>query len=198
MAPRPTKPSGTFQAAGPPAAHDGRDPHWHFIATVARSLTQYARRVLPANILARARRMRPPQTVVDRVRFCVECDASGVPLQPEPLRQVELWCDLLGWGRVHVGQIPVPYDPEYCCSFPPIVDAVLHFVPAGAPPPPTAHDPPGRALLPWAVEGGCGMRMHARHVVSLQLAEEPRIVEAVNAMLHKAGKWAAATTARSE
>ena len=108
------------------------ETHAHFSATVARHICQYARRVMPASLLMRARRQRPPQPVVTRVRFCVESDAAGVPLQREPLRDIEVWCDLLGWGRVHAANVAVPYDKGFRCTFPRILEAVLHFVPPGA------------------------------------------------------------------
>ena len=163
--------------------------HRHFNGTVARRIGQYARKVLPASLLLRARRQRPPQPVVTRVRFCVESDASGVPLQPEPLREIELWCDLLGWGRVHIGNVPVPYDEAYKCAFPRIVEAVLHYVLPGVPPPADAHELPGKSQLPWSREAGGGLRAHARHVVSLELEEEHCILEAVEVMLHHPDKY---------
>ena len=176
-----------------------------FAATVARRLCQYARRVLPASLLLHARRQRPPQRVVSRVRFCIEADERGVPRAPEPLRELELWCDLKGWGRVHVGNVPVPYDRSFACAFPTIVEAVLHYVPAGAPPPASATEPAGRPLLPWALEGAASgsdadssMRTHARHVVSLQLEEEESILEMVDARLHSAARWGAATAGRPD
>ena len=175
-----------------------------FTAAVAQLLVSYARRVLPANILLNARRQRrqqPPQRqrqqpipveacgahpLVRCVRFCVPCDASGAPLAPEPLRRVELWCDLASWGRVHVGSVPVPYDAEYRCAFPELVDAVLHRVPAGAAPPAGVH-PRGRAASP-VVAG-------SRHVVSLQLADELQILAEVDARLVGAKRSAGAAPA---
>ena len=115
--------------------------------------------------------------MVSSVRFCVPCEASGTPLAPEPLREVELWCDLVGWGRVHVGNIPVPYDADFKCAFPRILEAVLHRVPPGAAPPATAHAS-GRAALPITSEAA-----GVRHVVSLQLADEPLIIAAAEAQL---------------
>ena len=175
------------------------ETHAHFSATVARHICQYARRVMPASLLMRARRQRPPQPVVTRVRFCVESDAAGVPLQREPLRDIEVWCDLLGWGRVHAANVAVPYDKGFRCTFPRILEAVLHFVPPGAPPPSTAHEGPGRPSLHaiyGSLEAGDKERLKPRHVVSLQLAEEPRILEAVEAMLLGAAGRKAATTSR--
>ena len=98
-------------------------------------------------------------------------------LQPEPLREVELWCSLSGWGRVHVGNVPVPYDAEFKCSFPRILEAVLHRVPPGAAPPPTST-PSGRAALPTTSDAP-----GVRHVVSLQLVDEPLIIAAAESQL---------------
>ena len=119
------------------------------------------------------------------VRFCVPSDAAGVPLQPEPLKTVELWCDLIGWGRVHVGNIPVPYDAGFRCAFPKILEAVLHRVPPGAAPPATPY-PTGRAALPTP-DGAPGVR----HVISLQLADEPHILAMAEAHLHTPTAYAA-------
>ena len=43
--------------------------------------------------------------------------------------QVELWCQLAGWGLVRVGTVPVTYDNHFRCTFPEISEAVLHSVP---------------------------------------------------------------------
>ena len=67
---------------------DASDVAGDFIASVAQMLAAYARRVLPARLLHRARRG-PPGSVdgalVRNVRFCVPCDADGTPLAAEPL-----------------------------------------------------------------------------------------------------------------
>ncbi len=85
-----------------------------------------------------------------------------------------------------VGRVPVPYDATFRCAFPQILEAVLHFVPPGTPPPSTADEPHGKPLLPSALlEEGGRMGTHARHVVSLHVAEEPKILEAVHARLHR-------------
>ena len=46
-----------------------------------------------------------------------------------PVAQVELWCQLAGWGLVRVGMVPVPYDAHFRCTFPEISEAELHSVP---------------------------------------------------------------------
>lgn len=165
-----------------------------FTASVAKHICGYGRRVLPSSVLCRARRESPPVPLVRCVRFCVPCNESGVPLQPEPIRSVELWCDLRHWGRVHVGNVPVPYDEHFRCAFPTIVQAILHRVPAGAAPPPTAYAT-GRAAAGTAAATAASSpppSPGARHVVSLQLADEPLILDAVEAQLRTPSAYAAA------
>ena len=117
------------------------------------------------------------QHLVSEVRFCVPSDSQGVPLHGEPMRDVELWVTLAGWGRVLVGNIPVPYDRDFCCAFPAIRDAVLHCVPVGTAPPPTCHST-GRAAIPASSEAH-------RFVISLEIADEPALTAAAEArVLH--------------
>mmetsp|Transcript_80593 Transcript_80593/g.160106 ORF Transcript_80593/g.160106 Transcript_80593/m.160106 type:complete len:111 (-) Transcript_80593:143-475(-) len=91
------------------------------------------------------------------------------------------WSNLLGWGRVHIGDVPVPYDTDYRCAFPPILEAVLHRVPLGAAPPPTPYARGRAAILPEAPEAP-HLQPH-RHVISLQLATEPCILSDVETRL---------------
>lgn len=74
---------------------------------------------------------------------------------------------------MHIGAVPVPYDAYFRCTFPRIIDAVLHRVPVGAPVPATKYAE-GRA----ATSGGAH-----KHVVSLQLADEPMLLEAIEGRL---------------
>lgn len=146
-----------------------------FVSCVVHRICEYVRRVLPASFLVRARGREHRGSLVSCARFCVPCDVSGVPLEPEPLRHVELWCTLIGWGNVHIGDVPVPYAADYRCAFPSILEAVIHRVPAGAAPPPTPHAH-GRAAFAPADEAH-------RHVISLQLAAEPLILADVETRL---------------
>jgi hypothetical protein len=119
--------------------------------------------MLPSSFLSLARES-DSLALVSGIRFCIECDAEGVPCLPEPLDEVQLWCDLLGWGRVHVGSLPVPYDEEYRCTFPPIRDAAIHTMltsSSASAPSASAHD----------------------HVVSLRLVHEPQIMVAIQRRL---------------
>ena len=120
-----------------------------------------------------------PPPLVSNLRFCVPADSRGTPLQGEPMREMELWVDLASWGRVHVADVPVPYDRDFRCAFPRILDAVLHRVPAGAVPPPTSC-PTGRAAS--APEG----EAH-RHVISLEIADEPALLADVATRVLHAG-----------
>ena len=120
-----------------------------------------------------------PPPLVSNLRFCVPADSRGTPLQGEPMREMELWVDLASWGRVHVADVPVPYDRDFRCAFPQILDAVLHRVPAGAAPPPTSR-PTGRAAN--APEG----EAH-RHVISLEIANEPELLADVATRVLHAG-----------
>ena len=60
--------------------------------------------------------------VCSRLQPCVS------DLQPYACDQVELWCQLAGWGLVRVGTVPVTYDAHFRCTFPEISAAELHSV----------------------------------------------------------------------
>ena len=45
-----------------------------------------------------------------------------------PRSQVEVWCQLAGWGLVRVGSVPVVYDANFRCTFPEICEAEIHAV----------------------------------------------------------------------
>ena len=172
-------------------------PAQQFYDAVASLICTYARRVLPASTLRRARGLQvpplgePSAPLVRCVRFCVPCDASGVALQPEPISHMELWCDLSTWGRVHVGTVPVPHDSHYRCAFPRIAEAVLHCVPAGAAPP-TGVCAEGRAAVPLRTAAD---HAAARHVISLRLEDEPIIVDAVEVRLLRTKQRGASSAA---
>ena len=63
-------------------------------------------------------------------RVCVSVRSRLQPcafdLRPHASDQVELWCQLAGWGLVRVGMVPVPYDAHSRCTFPEISEAELH------------------------------------------------------------------------
>ena len=153
-----------------------------FTSAVVSLICDYARQVLPATFLLRQRRrynnQRSEGHLVSCLRFCVPCDSSGAPLEPEPMRQIELWCTLAGWGSVCVGNVPVPYDADYCCAFPDIVDAVLHRIPAGAAPP--SIDSPSAVDAELATSDSAN-----RYVISLQLADEPAILADIELRLRQ-------------
>ena len=139
-----------------------------FCSGVATAVGEYVWRVLPQQGAAHvaARRLGKARPLVHSVRFCVEADANGTPLQPEPLRSLELWCLFGGWGLVHVGAVPVPYDRQFRCAFPQIAEAVLHTVPPAA----SSLGSPGREAEAAAAP---------RYLVSLTLADERRILHAI-------------------
>lgn len=98
---------------------------------------------------------------VQTLEFCVASDSLGVPLQPEPLRDLELWC-VLPWGRMHVGRIPVPYDEHFQCTFPPIASAsVRHLHPSNA----------AMSAEASATEG---------YAICLRLSDEKRLLSVIN------------------
>ena len=67
-----------------------------------------------------------------RARACVcvsvrsRLQPCALDLRPHAREQVELWCQLAGWGLVRVGMVPVPYDAHSRCTFPEISEAELH------------------------------------------------------------------------
>jgi len=63
------------------------------------------------------------------VCMCSRLQPCVSDLQPYNCDQVELWCQLAGWGLVRVGMVPVPYDAHFRCTFPEISEAELHSVP---------------------------------------------------------------------
>ena len=63
-----------------------------------------------------------------------------------------------GWGLVHVGAVPVPYDRQFRCAFPQIAEAVLHTVPPAA----SSLGSPGRDAEAGGANGAYEMAMRDR------------------------------------
>ena len=84
-------------------------------------------------------------------------------LRPHAREQVELWCQLAGWGLVRVGMVPVPYDAHSRCTFPEISEAELHS-----------------AELRFAPSAPAGRSGHA---VSLAIKDEGHVLAVAEQML---------------
>ena len=167
----PPPPAPPVPAAPPPASmwpeQPPRESPGEFATCVADVVCSYLWRVLPQRAAAAAtaarhgRQQREP--LIASLRFCVETDSAGSPLIPEPLRQIELWCMLAGWGLVHVGSVPISYDRRFRCTFPEIHEAVLHRVP--------------HIGTPAEAAGPVG------YLVSLAIKEERRVLAVVDELL---------------
>ena len=156
--------------AEPPASIWSEQPQregpGEFARCVADVVCSYLWRVLPQRAAAAAtaaRHGRQREPLIASLRFCIETDSAGSPLIPEPLRQIELWCMLAGWGLVHVGAVPISYDRRFRCTFPEIREAVLHRVP--------------HIGTPAEAAGPVG------YLVSLAIKEERRVLAVVDEML---------------
>ena len=115
------------------------------------------------------------------LEFAIPSDASGVPLQQEPLRDFELWCSL-DWGWFFVGRLPVPYDENANCAFPTIGSASVCRMPSAR--------LDGSALL---VEEADSCAEASHFAICLSLRGEKDLLRAINLALapgpseHRAG-----------
>ena len=110
-----------------------------------------------------------------RARACVRVSVRSrlqpcaFDLRPHAREQVELWCQLAGWGLVRVGMVPVPYDAHSRCTFPEISEAELHSAELRFAP----------AALPAAPQHG----QRSGHAVSLAIKDEGHVLAVAEQML---------------